>query len=94
MYICIYNGGSSKPIFLSPKTMKSRRKQWGFVHALPFQVRDLSVLYGLGFRDVVFRVDSGSRDEEHSDRGDDGAGVEAALALEEVYGDDGERIIG
>ncbi|KAK6139058.1 hypothetical protein DH2020_027181 [Rehmannia glutinosa] len=40
----------------------------------------------VGVVDVVFRVFLAARDEERADRGDDGAGLEEALAVEEVYG--------
>lgn len=57
-----------------------------FIDALPLQVRDLPVLLRVGAGDVVLRVFPGAGDEECADRGDDGAGVEAALAVEEVHG--------
>ena len=56
------------------------------VDAMPLQVWDFLVLFGLGSDHVVFRSVSGAGDEERANRGDDGEGVEAALALEEVYG--------
>ncbi|KAF7144651.1 hypothetical protein RHSIM_Rhsim04G0205800 [Rhododendron simsii] len=62
------------------------------VDAVPFQVRDLLVLLELGSGHVGFRAVSGTRDEERADRGDDGEGLEAALAVEEIWERDKARV--
>lgn len=57
-----------------------------FVHVVSFQVGYFLVFLELGVGDVVFRVFLGAGDEEYTDRGDDGARLEEALVVEEVYG--------